>query len=202
MRSRYADPGAAIARTAAPRLGGPTFPLRDRALRLVWAMAWGVLARFTPPQFMPLRRALLRLFGAKIDRKASVRGSAQIWWPANLVMEPYASLGPGTVCYNVAPITIGEHAIVSQRAHLCTGTHDIDDPDFPLRERPIVVGAQAWIAAEAFVGPGVTVGEGAVLGARAVAVRDLDAWTVHAGNPARAVRKRQRPSYPRTASSE
>jgi hypothetical protein len=77
-----------------------------------------------------------------------------------------------------------------QGAHLCTGTHDVEDADFQLVTKPIVIGANAWIAAEAFVGPGVTVGEGAVLGARAVAFRHLDAWTVYAGNPARKLRRR------------
>jgi len=36
------------------------------------------------------------------------------------------------------------------------------------------------------------VGEGAVLGARAVAFRNLDAWTVYIGNPATAKRQRNR----------
>ena len=56
--------------------------------------------------------------------------------------------------------------------------------------RPITIGEQAWVAAEAFVGPGVNVGCGAVLGARGVAVRNLEGWTVYAGNPARPVGKR------------
>jgi putative colanic acid biosynthesis acetyltransferase WcaF len=42
-----------------------------------------------------------------------------------------------------------------------------------------------------FVGPGVAVGGGAVLGARAVAVRDLEAGCVYVGNPARLVRRRR-----------
>jgi len=135
---------------------------------------------------------LLRLFGAKIHSTAIVRSSARIWWPGNLTMGAHASIGPGVICYNVAEIVLDDFAIVSQRAHLCTASHDVHDPDFPLVARPIRIGRRAWIAAEAFVGPGVTAGEGSVLAARGVAVRDLDRWTIHAGNPARAVKTRTR----------
>jgi putative colanic acid biosynthesis acetyltransferase WcaF len=58
--------------------------------------------------------------------------------------------------------------------------------------KPIVIGANAWIAADAFVGPGVTIGDGAVLAARGVAVRDIEPWTVHGGNPAKLIRVRAR----------
>ena len=63
-------------------------------------------------------------------------------------------------------------------------------PTFQLTASPITIGAGAWIAAEAFVGPGVEVGEGAVLGARGVAFRSLEAWTVYGGNPAKAIKPR------------
>jgi putative colanic acid biosynthesis acetyltransferase WcaF len=101
-------------------------------------------------------------------------------------------MGPGVICYNVAEITIDDFAIVSQRSHLCTGTHDVNDPGFPLKSRPIAIGSNAWVAAEAFVGPGVTIGEGAVLGARGVAFGKLEPWTIYAGNPARPIKERSR----------
>ena len=107
-------------------------------------------------------------------------------------MEPFACLGARATCYCMAPIRIGAYAVVSQGAHLCAGTHRVDDPDFQLVARPIQVGAYAWVAAEAFVGPGVAVGEGTVLGARAVATRDLEPWTVYSGNPAVALRSRSK----------
>jgi putative colanic acid biosynthesis acetyltransferase WcaF len=173
-----------------PRFGGPTFSLRNRLARATWMASWLLLASWTPSPFTPWRRVLLRFFGARIHKTAMIRSSASIWWPKNLEMGAHASLGPGVICYNVGQITIGDGAIVSQRAHLCTGTHDIDDPDFPLQTYPIVIGRHAWIAAEAFVGPGVTIGEGAVLGARAVAAKSLAAWTIYVGNPARALRTR------------
>lgn len=195
MRSRYAVAAGRVSAAPVPKLGGPTFSLRDRLMRIAWSIAWLLLARWTPPQMVGWRRVLLRLFGATIDASANIRSSVRIWWPAHLTMGAHASLGPGVVCYNVAPIVIEDFADVSQRAHLCSASHDIDDPDFPLVSRPIIVGRQAWVAAEAFVGPGVGIGRGAVLGARGVAFRDLEEWTVYAGNPAKPLRRR-RPSAP------
>ena len=175
-----------------PRFGGATFSRRNRAARALWIVTWKLLASWTPPPCKGWRRMLLRLFGAKLHPTANVRSSARVWWPANLEMGAYSSLGPDVICYNVARVTLENGASVSQRTHLCTGGHDIDDIDFPLVARPILIGRNAWVAAEAFVGPGVSVGEGAVLGARAVTVRDLASFTVYAGNPARAIRLRSR----------
>ena len=127
---------------------------------------------------------MLTLFGGKIAGSAHVYASARIWCPANLVMEEHSCLGPRVICYNIAPVTLRRHAIASQGAHLCTGSHDIADSYFQLIARPIVIGENGWIATEAFIGPGVTVGEGAVLGARGVTFKDLPPWTINAGNPA------------------
>ncbi len=38
--------------------------------------------------------------------------------------------------------------------------------------------------------PGVTLGDGVIVGARAVVAKDVPAWSVVAGNPARVVRRR------------
>jgi len=61
----------------------------------------------------------------------------------------------------------------------------------PLISEPITIGAGAWVAAGAFVGPGVTIGEGAVVGARAAVFRNVDPWTIVAGNPAKFLRFRR-----------
>lgn len=177
-----------------PLAGGPSFSLANRMYRATWSLFWLILARWTPPMFNGWRCWLLRLFGARIARGAQVRSSAVIWAPANLIIEAGGSIGPGAIIYNMALIIIGSRAIISQRAHLCAGSHDIEDPHFQLVVRPITIGAEAWIAAEAFVGPGVVVGDGAVLGARGCAFRDLEASGVYVGNPARLIRQRGRGS--------
>ena len=105
-------------------------------------------------------------------------------------MEDRSCLADGVGCYNVAPIEIGEDAVVSQDAYLCTATHDYNDRAFPLLIAPITIQAQAWVAAGAFLSPGVTVHRGAVVGARSVVTASVPAWSVVAGNPARFVKSR------------
>jgi putative colanic acid biosynthesis acetyltransferase WcaF len=177
--------------TPLPQDGGPSFGLRNRLVRLVWGVVWLLLASWTPRQLQPWRRALLQLFGARMGHKADVRGSSRVWLPSHLVMADHAVIGPNVTCYNQAPITLGERALVSQGAHLCAGTHDIDDAHFQLVAKPIFIGAHAWVAAEAFVGPGAQLAEGVVLGARAVLFGRTEPWGVYAGNPAKFVRGRR-----------
>jgi putative colanic acid biosynthesis acetyltransferase WcaF len=159
--------------------------------RSSWNVAWLLLAAWTPAPLHRWRVWLLNCFGAHVHATAHVYGSARVWYPPNLVMEAGSCLGPGVNCYCMASIRLGQGAIVSQGAHLCAGMHDIEDPEFQLLVRPIVLGAHAWIAAEAFVGPGVTVGEGAVLGARGVMFKDAVPHGVYAGNPAQLIKQRQ-----------
>jgi putative colanic acid biosynthesis acetyltransferase WcaF len=180
------------ARLARPLEGGPSFPLRHRLFRAGWIVAWTLHAGWTPPPFHAWRRLVLRLFGARLAPTARVYGTTRIWYPPNLTMGPHSVIGPRADCYCMDRVTIGAFAVISQGAQLCGGTHLVDSADFQLVTRPIAIGERAWIAADAFVGPGVSVGEGAVLGARGVAFRDLEPWTIYAGNPARRLRTRHR----------
>lgn len=105
-------------------------------------------------------------------------------------MGAHSALGDEVECYNVDRIVLEEGAIVSQQAFLCTASHDITDPARRLTTAPIRVKRSGWICAGAFVHPGVTVGEGAVVAARSVVVKDVAAWEVVAGNPARFLKAR------------
>lgn len=178
------------ARTHRPREGGATFPLKFLVVRTLWNLTWLLFAAWTPAPMFGWRRFFLRAFGAKISPAARVFGSTRIWYPANLEIGSHVEIGPHAVIYSMAKITIEDHVLISDGAHVCAGSHDIDSPYFQTVAKPIKIKSRAWIAAGAFVGPGVTAGEGAVLGARGVAFRDLEPWTVYAGNPAKPIKAR------------
>jgi putative colanic acid biosynthesis acetyltransferase WcaF len=77
------------------------------------------------------------------------------------------------------------------QAFLCTGSHDITDPQMELTHAPIVIENGTWVCARAFIGPGVRLGEGSVVAACAVVSKDFEPWTVVAGNPAMVKKQRQ-----------
>lgn len=173
------------------RLSGASFTLKNRALRVLWGITWFTCCQYTPRPLHSWRVFVLRAFGAKIGQHCHIYPRVKIWAPWNLELHDYACLANDVTCYSQAKITLLERAIVSQGAHLCTGSHDYNDPNFSLFAKPINIGKDAWVCAEAFIGPGVNVGEGAVLGARAVAFKNLEAWQVYSGNPAKAIKVRQ-----------
>ncbi len=164
---------------------------KHQVVRLIWNAVWPVTTWFLPRSLgMCWKRLLLRAFGAKIHSTANIYSSAKIYYPANLEMDAYSCLASDVDCYNVDKVVVGANSTISQGAYLCTASHDITNPYNPLITAPIVVGDQAWVAADAFVGMGVTIGEGAVVGARAAVFKDVEPWTVVGGNPAKVIKKR------------
>jgi putative colanic acid biosynthesis acetyltransferase WcaF len=164
---------------------GPSFDLRNRLARLAWNIVYQLLFRTSPRPFHAWRRALLRMFGARIGIGVRIAASAQVWAPWNLHAHNYVVIGDGAIVYCLARVRLGSHSIVSQRAHLCGGSHDYESTNFQLQAKPIVLGRRVWVGAEAYVGPGVTIPDGTVLGARCVMPRSPKiGWAVYAGNPA------------------
>jgi len=104
--------------------------------------------------------------------------------------------GLGIRCRLLGPITIGEDVMMGPDVLIMTGSHETADVTHPmlgqgfLPDRPVKIEDDVWIGARAIILPGVTIHRGSVIGAGSVVTRDVDPFTVVAGNPARSVKKR------------
>lgn len=167
---------------------------REKLARAAWALVQATLFRWSPRRCHGWRRFLLRAFGARVldhdGPPARVFPTARVYFPWKLELHAGAMIGPAVNLYNLGPVTLRRGANLAQGVHLCAGTHDFAKWTMPLLTAPIVIGENAWLAAEVFVGPGVTIGELAVIGARSVVVRDQPAGMVCAGNPCRPLHPR------------
>lgn len=166
-------------------------PLTNKIVRAIWNTVRLLFFCPSPVLLHGWRRWLLRRFGATIGAGVHVYPSAKVWAPWNLTMEDHSCLAPNVDCYNVAPIKLGKHSTVSQYSFLCTASHDIEDPHMRLITAPITIGKGVWITADVYIGPGVTIGDGAVVGVRSSVFKDVEAWTVVAGNPAKFIKQRE-----------
>jgi putative colanic acid biosynthesis acetyltransferase WcaF len=181
---------------------GPSFSLRNRLGRVLWAIVYRLLFRPSPRPFHSWRSFLLRVFGARLGEACHIYPGAVIWAPWNLVCGDQVGVADGVILYNQAPIVLGHRSVISQGTHLCTGSHDYEDAGFPLLAKPIRIGREAWVAAECFVHPNVRIGEGAVVGARSVVTHDLPAWMICAGHPCQPRKpRRMKSSLPPDTSS-
>lgn len=67
----------------------------------------------------------------------------------------------------------------------------IDLPKSNTAKGDIIIGNDVWIGARAVILSGVTIGDGAVIGAGSIVTRNVGAYEIHVGNPARFKRFRK-----------
>lgn len=172
------------------RPGPSPWTFREKVGRTAWMLVGRPIFRISFHNWYGFRAGLLRVFGAKIGRRVSIRPSVNVEVPWMIEIEDGASVGDHAILYSLGRIHIGKRVVISQYAHLCAGTHDYEDRTFPLIRAPITIGDDAWIGADAFIGPNVSVGALAVVGARSSVYKDLPERMVCVGNPARPIKER------------
>ena len=141
-----------------------------------------------------LRVAFLRAFGAKIGRGVVVRANVNISFPWRLSIGDYVWIGEDVGILSLAQVTIESNVCISQRAYLCTGSHEFLREDFKLKVAPVNVRSGAWVAAAAFIAPGVEIGARSVVSAGSVVFDNVAPATLVRGNPALVVKEISRAS--------
>lgn len=167
-----------------------TIPKSDKIYRLIWRVTSLFLFRpFSLPFFNVWRIFLLKIFGANISKCCNVYASAYIPSPKNLSMGVHSTLGP-EVKLHIGKTIIGNKVTVSQRTYLCSATHETTSLNVPLVIGEIKIEDFVWIAAEAFIMTNTIIGKGAIVGARAVVIKNVEPWTIVAGNPSKFIKNR------------
>lgn len=100
----------------------------------------------------------------------------------------------GAVFLDCNTIHIGDRCLLAPNVQLYTAGHPLDPvqrngtsgPEFA---RPIRIGNDCWVGGSVIILPGVTVGEGCTIGAGSVVTKDVEPYTVVAGNPARVIKR-------------
>ena len=97
------------------------------------------------------------------------------------------------VVLDAARISIGSNVLFGPGVQLYAATHPLDAAVRRTLEltKPITIGNDCWLGGGAIVCPGVSIGDGCVIGAGAVVTKNIPAYSLAVGNPARVVKHLQ-----------
>lgn len=159
-----------------------------RLKEIAWVIAKCIFFQTPWPWPSALKVALLRGFGARIGVGVVIRSHVNITFPWRLKIGDHVWIGEEVIILSLAQVTIGSNVCISQRAYLCTGSHDFRSDTFDLQTKPITIRDGSWVAAQAFIGMGVEVGEGSVVSAGSVLMESVPPRSFVRGNPAAVVK--------------
>ena len=100
----------------------------------------------------------------------------------------------GIHCTVIGPVCIGNNVNLAQGITVTALNHNFEDTTKRIDEqgistKPVMIGDDVWIGANAVILPGVTIGQHVVVAAGAVVTKDVPDYSVVAGVPAKVIKQ-------------
>ena len=135
-----------------------------------------------------LTRGIIKKCGKSVDVEKEAKFSP------NITIGNYSGLGINSLIQS--GVTIKDYVMMGPNVSIYTKNHK-SELDKPMifqgfeKEKEVVIGNDVWIGANVIILPGVRVGDGVIIGAGSVVTKDVEDYTVVAGNPAKVIKRRK-----------
>ena len=140
----------------------------------------------TPEQLIAI---MSRLTGKPVDESFRLFPPFYTDFGKNISIGTDVFINSGCHFQDQGGITIGDHSLIGHKVVLATINHDLNPNNNRINHyAPIHIGQHVWIGSNATVLPGVTIGDWAVIAAGAVVAKDVPAYTVVGGVPAKVLK--------------
>jgi maltose O-acetyltransferase len=168
--------------------------------RLAYTGLYYLVARHLPRSFTPyslgagrIRYWLCRQIFAECGRSVNVEHGA--YFGSGRGIQIGDNSGIGVDAFVGSPVEIGSNVMMGPDVIILTSNHRFRDLKSPMLAQGSKVDAvriedDVWIGTRAIILPGTTVGRGAIIGAGSVVTRDVAAYSIVGGNPARVIGNR------------
>lgn len=154
-------------------------------------LIFNILFQLTPS--LRLRNVLLRLSGSKIGRNVSIHSPTRFFYfKDGLTIGNHVTVNPECFLDNRGNINIGDNVNISHCVKIYTGGHNIKSASMAYTQKDVLIGNNVWIFPNVTIMPGVTIGDGAVILPCAVVTKDVAAYDVVGGFPARKIDERDK----------
>jgi acetyltransferase-like isoleucine patch superfamily enzyme len=142
-----------------------------------------------------IRTIVFRLVFKRFGPGSSIDYGSYVRYPWKVSIGSHAAINRGCRIYaslaiKEVEIVIGDNVALGPGVILCSAGHDYATLALKDIAGTISIWDHSWIGANSLILPSVDIGEGAVVGAGSVVTKNVPAWTVVAGNPARQIKAR------------
>jgi acetyltransferase-like isoleucine patch superfamily enzyme len=137
-----------------------------------------------------IRKMFEQLIGKKIPKGFGLFPPFHTDFGKNITIGENVFINEGCSFQDQGGITIGNNCLIGHNVVIATLNHE-EDPEHrgDLHAKPVIIGNQVWIGANATILPGITIGDGAIVAAGAVVTKDVPTRMVVAGVPAKIIKK-------------
>lgn len=141
----------------------------------------------TPEELVTL---MSELTGKEVDQSFRLFPPFYTDFGKNITLGKDVFINSGCHFQDQGGIEIGDGSLIGHNVVLATINHDLR-PAFGRKNhyKPIKIKDHVWIGSNSTILQGITIGEWAVVGAGSVVTRDVESYTIVAGNPARVIRR-------------
>lgn len=132
----------------------------------------------------------IHLLGVKLGPNSSIHWRARFFAPEGVQIGSNTIIGNDAFLDGRSGLTIGNNVNISGGVNIFSREHDVQSPFFAEIGGPVVIEDYGYIASRALILPGVRIGQGAVVAAGAVVTKDVPAYSIVGGVPARVIGER------------
>lgn len=184
------------------------FPLKDKEGKsLTWKQGFGkIYTRFESylldfclmllhiTTYIPLhsvRNFIWRQAGVKLGCCSTLHTGVRVFDPRNITIGEGTIVGYACFIDGRDKVKIGNHTDIASEVMIYSQEHDINSDDFVAKGAPVIIGSYVFIGPRVIILPGVKIGDGAIIAAGAVVTKDVEAYTVVGGVPAKVISERK-----------
>jgi maltose O-acetyltransferase len=99
--------------------------------------------------------------------------------------------------YDSFKVEIGKGCAISHNVRIYTQSYeadqDLSQEPVKIKIGDVIIGDYVWIGANVFINPGITIGNNAVIGANSVVTKNVGAYSIVGGVPAKVIRQKNIP---------
>lgn len=170
--------------------------IKDYAIHAVYIFVYGWIKYIPSPLGDWLRWMWVRPFLASCGKLRIYEG-VTFWYPYRIHIGDNVTLNEWVYLSGFGGLRIGNGVRVGHRVSIVTSDHVYSDLTKPiymqgLVSTEVVIGDDVWIGCNVTILKGVQIGEGAIIAAGAVVTKDVEAFSIVGGVPARKISSRSR----------